>query len=82
MSVELTDNGFIILADLPPFHESQLVYLVTDRFPNTTTYTMDVVGNAGASYPFYDFNFDVEKNDWKVSSRYMVEEPLEYLEKA
>lgn len=81
LNIDLVEDGFFMVTNLPAFHESQLVYAIANRFSDLTLHTLDVVADAGFRYSFYEANYDFGTSSWKSSREYMLDHPLRELEK-
>ena len=78
LGLNILDDGFLLLMQLPVFQEPALVYSILDRYPLSKVYTVDV-GPGGVAYPFYLANYDPQTKDWRSDFEYIVTDPLREL---
>ncbi|MFW9994568.1 MAG: Lrp/AsnC family transcriptional regulator [Candidatus Odinarchaeota archaeon] len=81
ISLDVVEDGFLVMINMPVFHESQLIYGILDHFPETRILTLDINPPSGKTIYFYVDNYDTESGSWKLSRDYVVDQPLESLKK-
>ncbi|MHA1911668.1 MAG: winged helix-turn-helix transcriptional regulator [Candidatus Kariarchaeaceae archaeon] len=82
----LEDGGVLIWGTMSPIQGNNFAFSIWEKCSDVKIFTLNVMDRDSAPYSsatfyFYPENFDFEKMEWKVSKKYMVDEPMQRLEK-
>ncbi len=72
----LKDNKLLVWITMSPGQASDFTYAGWQNIPNFKVHVLDTKVQGSMLYYFYPENFDFNKQEWKTSYDYMVEEPL------
>jgi hypothetical protein len=76
------DQGFLLWGGgLPSFHEHELAHTIWNLFPSFKSYTLDTSVDRSTIYWFYPDNFDFKTHYWKIDREWIIDKPLEELER-
>lgn len=78
----LKNDGLLVWAGaMPPIHEHQLAFSLWRLFNTFQTYRLDASVQSATSYWFHPKNYDFETHCWITDRNYIIEHPLNELEK-
>jgi DNA-binding Lrp family transcriptional regulator len=82
ISLELLDNNSIIMWSSMNQRLAQTFgYEMWKICPQLKMYNLVYAGSNSARYMFYVDNFDFRKNNWKISKKWMISDPISIIEK-